>query len=413
MSDKLQWKAFDIHAVLSSIFCCVPCPLTWSVSKQRLEFKSSPKRVRVVWILIVCFVALLTSGCSLVQLIILYSRNSGGLQLQVGSTPPSSCILRYIEFLIPTGMLLCSFDLIVMGSSVYFCGKDVVVSFNFLIDFEIKMKTLTSKQACPNLKEKLLGFVLCWMCLSSFLFLLEVWTLCIVIFGLHPLEQIIVNHFEHFYTSSYFLVKGVIFIGFWVVFSEFIRLVIIFQLIMLIAPIMVNEYLVVMHRNWKSRSIYLAVSGDNTFLQLYRELGLAVKFLAPGTLSTGSVNILVAMCATIGINFIFIRLNADLSLWITMFLPITSFTCGFCNYVCMARMADLNVTSKRLILLWKCSSRILVSRKYVYKCSVACRPITHEVQFIGNKFRTVDRPFIVGYFVKIMDYTIAALLAIP
>jgi hypothetical protein len=76
-------------------------------------------------------------------------------------------------------------------------------------------------------------------------------------------------------------------------------------------------------------------------------------------------------------------------------------------------MADFNDNSKKLIKLWRNSSRLLISRRFMYKTSLALRPLQFYIGFMGNTLRVIDRVVIAGYFYKILDVTVVVLLAIP
>jgi hypothetical protein len=76
-------------------------------------------------------------------------------------------------------------------------------------------------------------------------------------------------------------------------------------------------------------------------------------------------------------------------------------------------VADLHMDSENVIRIWRKSSNILVSWKYMYKSSLALSLITFYIGFVWSNFRIVDRFMIAGYFSKLVDYTIVVLLAIP
>jgi hypothetical protein len=76
-------------------------------------------------------------------------------------------------------------------------------------------------------------------------------------------------------------------------------------------------------------------------------------------------------------------------------------------------MADSHDNSKKLIKLWRNSSRLLVSRRFMYKTSLVLRPLQFCIGFMGNTLRVIDRVVIAMYFYKIVDYTVVSLLTIP
>jgi hypothetical protein len=352
------------------------------------------------------FLSPLAFGSGLIQLMILYT---SGPKSATGSRAE-----HYIDVVIPAIFCLLSFEGIVIVSSICIFGLDLSLAFNLLVEYERKWncrKTNSRHLLHKTKSDEIFGAFLCLEIVFAFCIFLEIVTLFVAISGIHPIE-LIAMRFDSLRIPPY-LVKFVIFTCIWIQLTEILRLALLITLIMMTVLKTVSSCLDGIKEYWKSQSLCFILSGNRKLLQSYKELSLACDVFIHGVFTMVSVIIFVVLGVVTAFNFLFIRLSSSLPLWFLPLVPITSFVCAYIAYFGLTELADLHTDSENLIRIWRNSSNILVSRKYMYKSSLALRPLRFSIGFVWSNFRIIDRSMIAGYFSKLVDYTIVALLAIP
>jgi hypothetical protein len=414
-------RALDVYSLLSSRLC-VPCPLHWNRIESRMEFNSSSKLRLYFWTSIVfIFIGFpFGLGSSVMKLTLLVFSADSYYTSNKHSSDSKLISVDQIYLLIgvPLTCFLCFISGIIIAFSTLHHGSELAYSFNTLLRYEKKYSffRLYNNMELDIRTNKRPRRVIVGTCLS----LIIIWGFAImpalISFWLIQYDDV-APHGEVFKVfladSSNHYFKCLVFTFLFIGFTEYYRLLLLIECFFLVGPPTINSFVRGMQQFWVGNYGYLILYGNSRFVKLYNELELITKILSAGTCTGGSVSLFVGMIVTVMCNFTTIRLKSVIPLWILVFVPMGSFIIVSGLYIRMSCMADLHDNSKKLIKLWRNSSRLLVSRRFMYKTSLALRPLQFCIGFMGNTLRLIDRIVIAGYFYKIMDYTIVSLLAIP
>jgi hypothetical protein len=415
-------RALDVYSLLSSRLC-VPCPLHWNRIESRMEFNSSSKLRLYFWTSIVfIFIGFpFGLGSSVMKLACLvFSADSYTSNRHSSDSKLISVDQIYLLIGVPLACFLSFISGIIIALDILYHGSEVAYSFKTLLRYEKKYSFFSlynNMELDRRTNNKRPRRVIVGTCLS----LIIIWGLAImpalISFWLIQYDDV-APHGEIFKlliadkVSNYFL-KSLVFTFLFIGFTEYFRLLLLKEFFLMAGPPIVNSIVRGMHQFWVGNYGYLILYGNCRFVKLYKELELITKILSAGTCTGGSVSLFVGMIVTVMCNFTTIRLKSVIPLWMLVFVPMGSFIIVSGLYMRMSCMADLHDNSKKLIKLWRNSSRLLVSRRFMHKTSLALRPLQFCIGFMGNTLRVIDRIVIAGYFYKIMDYTVVSLLAIP
>jgi hypothetical protein len=414
-------RALDVYSLLSSRLC-VPCPLHWNRIESRMEFNSSSKVRLYFWTSIVfIFIGFpFGLGSSVMKLAFLvFSADSYTSNKHSSDSKLISVDQIYLLIGVPLTCFLCFISGIIIAFSTLHHGSELAYSFNTLLRYEKKYSffRLYNNMELDIRTNNRPRRVIVGTCLS----LIIIWGFAImpalISFWLIQYDDV-APHGEIFKvliadSSNHYYFKCLVFTFLFIGFTEYLRLLLLMECFFLVGPPTINSIVRGMYTFWVGNYGYLILYGNNRFVKLYNELGLITKILSAGTCTGGSVSQFVGMIVIVMLNFSTIRLKTIVPLWILVFAPMGSFIVVSELYMRMSCMADSHDNSKKLIKLWRNSSRLLVSRRFMHKTSLALRPLEFYIGFMGNTLRVIDRLVIAGYFYKILDYTVVSLLAIP
>jgi hypothetical protein len=296
--------------------------------------------------------------------------------------------------------------------SILYCGSDLASSFNALSESEKNCGLPLLENRDQKLrKEQILmasvSLVNIWL-LSIIPATISIW---LIYFDISPNEEIFRFLLMKLNINNPYLWNFLSFIYLFIGLTEFVRLITLIAFFFLIVPLIMNSVMNTIHQ--QASRVSMVSKYNINFLKFYNEQRLIFNVMSTGIFTGGSIGFFVAMMTLIMLNFAIIRLNSALPKWILVCALLSSLILTITVYIVMSSFADLELNSTELIRICRNSSRMLVSKRYMHKTSLALRPVGFFVGIMGYNFRVVDRNMVKGYNVKIMDYTIVALLAIP
>jgi hypothetical protein len=431
-NKALIWKSFDLWSLITRFYS--PFPLRWD-RKLKLFKEVEGNRLKLIpWLvtLPLVFIPFIFGS------ILFFMRN---IHERRSSTGNLDVLTFYLEVIVVLGVLVMSCLGCAMVIVYFLYGKQLLLSFNYIKELHEKLllPRRSTNRSPPPEKERNKGLAVALIIavihtlgitphavVLQFTYMnLDPWYVLLKATGQGDILD--PKSYGTTFYWIYLLVK--LFRGyvFWVGLCEVLRMTMLYSLIGLVLPIMLNDCIIFIQKECYNNN---AGAFDNRIvmmncirssiktrrcMKIYKELQIVMQSMAQAQ-ALASTGILSAVfIVTVFGNFIVVRLSDLLPVYFSVNTVIglcsSAFSVNLSMKVCMV----FNENSIEVIKGWRDSRSWVGTRnKLVYKRSLALRPLRW---FIGTGMQShnlgvIDRGLKKKYFMAIMDKTITALLAV-
>jgi hypothetical protein len=433
-NKALIWKSFDLWSLITRFYS--PFPLRWDRKLKLFKgVEVEGSRLKLIrWLLTIPLVFIPFIFGS----ILFFMRN---IQEGRSSTGNLDVFTFYLEVIVALGVLVMSSLGCAMVIVYFLYGKQLLLSFNYIKELHEQLLLLRRSTRSPPEKERNKG--------------LAIALIIVVIYTLGILPHAVVIQFtymnldpwyvllkatgqgdildpKNYSGTTYFywiylllkLLRGYVF---WVGLCEVLRMTMLYSLIGLVLPIMLNDCMIFLKKEcynnnagaFGNRIVMMNCIRSSIktrrYMRIYKELQIVMQNMAQAQ-ALASTGILSAVfIVTVFGNFIVVRLSDLLPVYFSVNTVIglcsSAFSVNLSMKVCMV----FHENSIEVIKGWRDNRSWVGTRnRLAYKRSLALRPLRW---FIGTGMQShnlgvIDRGLKKKYFMAITDKTITALLAV-
>jgi hypothetical protein len=197
---------------------------------------------------------------------------------------------------------------------------------------------------------------------------------------------------------------------------EYGRLLMISCLLLTIAPVMLEHCIVSISRmgacDKRSNCRHFATD-IIPILRYHDRSAIIIQTLQSGIGMAKASALLVGALFFIVASFVQIRLAYQLPIPLRVLVPGFTFVTAALIILTIRKMARVEELSRDLLNCFHIRSRMYGGRNYKFKLISSRRPLVYNVECFGYSFKNISLSLQFSYFFKIVDYTVAVLIAFP